>query len=252
MEAVGEHIRHDGITEAVEEIGTHGHEGHIDPGFIAEQVSVLFEREFLRAYGFMSFPREQSAGQCHEGGCESEDGTDDGVLVLRRTSCPFLDHGEGDERDEAHGVRADHTEGGELITLIGILGHDVQQRSVGHIDHGVHDHHQQVEAVCPYTFAGRTEFRREQQQRKDESEWDCAEDEPWAVRAPPGLRTVSNRAHERIGDHIEHTCDEHEHTGIGKRETEDVGKEHRERYGHNLPGDAAGSGITQRVAYFFF
>ena len=112
-------------------------------------------------------------------------------------------------------------------------------------------HHEQIEAIGPDTLARRPEVGREEQEREDESERNGAEDEPRPIGAPARLRTVRNRAHERVGDDIEHTGDEHQRRRIGERQAEHIREEEREGDGHNLPGDAAGSGITQSISDFF-
>ena len=96
---------------------------------------------------------EQTARHGHEHSEQAESCTDHSVLVLFRTADHLLDIREGDEGDESHGVRTDHTESGEPVFLVVIGGHHIQQRSVGHVDHGVTGHHEQVERVRPNLFA---------------------------------------------------------------------------------------------------
>ena len=250
-EAAGDHIRSDRITEAVKEIGAEGDECHVHPGFITEEVGKLLKAEFLGDDGFMSLFGEQTAGHGHEGCDESEGRAEDGILMLLRAADEALEVRYADEGDETHGIGADHTEGGELVPFVRVLCHDVEQRTIRHVDHGIAGHHEQVEAIGPDTLAGEPKFRREEQEGKDDTEGYRTEDEPWTVGAPAGLGSVGNRAHEWVRDDIKHAGDEHEYARVRESEPEDIRKEHREGDGHDLPGDAAGSGITQSISYFF-
>ena len=193
----------------------------------------------------------ESANHGHQHGYQAEDSSGYGVLVLLGTAYPGSQGTEREEGDEAHGIRAYHTESGELVFLVIIGGHHVKERTVGHIDHRVTCHHQQVERIGPDAFAYRTQFGGEEQERKDDAEGYRTEDEPRAIGAPAGLGTVRNGPHKGVGDDIEHTGDEHQRRCVRESQTEDVGEEHREGDGHNLPGDTAGSGITQSICDFF-
>ena len=199
----------------------------------------------------MTFLGQQSAGNGHQHRYQTEDSSGDGVLVLLRAAYPCPHRTKGEERDEAHRVRTYHTEGRELVLLVIIVGHHVEQRTVRHVDHRVAGHHEQVERVGPYTLAHIAHFGCIEQQRKDDAKGDRAEDQPRAIRTPARLRAVGDTTHERIGHYVKHTGNEHQCGRIGEGQPKHMGEKHRESDGHNFPGDAAGSSITQSICYFF-
>ena len=110
----------------------------------------------LGSDGFMAFFSQQAAGHSHQHREQTKTGAQDSVLMLLRASDPFLQVRERQQSDEAHRIRAHHTERGEAILLIIIGGHHIEQGAVRHIDHRVACHHQQIEGVRPNTLADRS------------------------------------------------------------------------------------------------
>ncbi len=70
------------------------------------------------------------------------------------------------------------------------------------------------------------------------------------IGAPAGLGAVGDGAHQRVGDYVEEAGHQHEGGSVGNGEAEDVGEKERKCDGHHFPGNAAGSGVTQRIPYF--
>lgn len=163
---------------------------------------------------------------------------------------------EGEERDEAHGISPYHPVRRELVLLIVIVGHNAQEGAVGYVDGGVDSHHEQIDAIGIDTLAGLSQVVRVEQQGEDKSERNGAEEDPRTVCTPARLRAVCQRAHERVGDHIEETRHEHQRGSIGKRETKDVGEEQRESDRHDLPryttSGGISHGITDLLRQFYF
>ena len=157
-----------------------------------------------------------------------------------------------EQSDESHGVGSHHAERRELVFLIVVVGHHAQQRAVGHVHCGVNSHHQQIERISIDALAHRTEVGRIEQQGEDKSQGDRTEDEPGPVGAPTRLSAVGQAAHQRVGDHIEHACHEHQCGRVGYGETKNISKKQRKCYRHDFPGDASCGCITQRISYLLF
>ena len=202
----------------------------------------------LSAHRFEALTCQQSATKGHERGEKSEEHTRHGILMLGRATNRLLQIREGKERDETHGVGTYHAVRRELVLLIVVIGHHAEERAVRHVDSGIGRHHEQIDTVSVDALARLSEVRRIEQQGKDQTERDGTKDDPRTVRTPTALRTVSQGAHKRVGDDIEETCHQHQRGGIGKREAKDIGEEQRKGYGHDLPRDATGGGITHGIA----
>ena len=229
VQTVVEHISGHGIAESVEEIGAHGHAGHIQPRLVVHEIDKLVEREFLGAHGFQTFLGEQTAGQSHGRSHNAKHRANHGILVRLGATHPFLKVGKGEQRGKAHGIGSDHAESRELVFLSVVGSHHSEQRSVRHVDHGVDRHHEQIEGVGVDAFARDAEVGSVEQQRKHKSEGHCTEYEPRPVCAPARLGAVGQGTHEGVGHYIKHACHQHEHSRIGKGKAEDVGEKQRER-----------------------
>ena len=144
--------------------------------------------------------------------------------MLLRTAYHALQIRKRQQGDKAHGISAYHTEAGELVFLVVIIRHHTQQRAVRHVYCRVHRHHQQIEAVCPDTLAYRSEVRRIEQEGEDQSEGNGTEYQPGAIRTPFALRTVCQRAHQRVSHHVKHSRYQHQRGRICKRQSKHICK----------------------------
>ena len=164
----------------------------------------------------------------------------------------FLQIGKRQQRDEAHGVGPHHAVGGELVLLVVVVGHHTEQRAVGNVDHGVADHHEDVEEIGIEPLAGKTKVGRIEQKGKDDAQRHRAKDDPGTVGAPTALRAVGYCSHDGIGDDIYQACHEHQHGRIIESQSENISKEQRKGYGHDFPCDASGCCVSQRIANLLF
>ena len=251
MQAVFQQVAGHCIAESVEEIRADADERQDDPRLVAEQVRERLEGELLRPDGLQALLRQEAAGQRAQRGQCTENHAQDSVLMRRGATHHLLQVREGKQGDKAHRIGTDHPVGRELVLLVVIGGHHAQQRAVGHVHGGIDGHHQQVQRVRVNPLAHGAEIGRIQQQGENNAQRNGAEDEPGTVGAPLGLRPVGERAHHRVGDHVEQAGDQHQGGGIGNRQAEDVRKEQGERNGHDFPGDATGGGVTQGISDFF-
>ena len=252
MQTVIEHIAGYGITETIEKVGAHGDGCHIKPSLVVNEVGELMERELLGTLRLEAFLGKETANQGHHGCRNTKDSTDNSILMSSRTAYHFLKIRKREQGDETHRISSHHAEGRELILLVIVLGHHTEQRTVRHIHHGINRHHQQIEGVGIDALAHRSKIRGIEQERENQSERNGTIDEPRAIGAEATLGTVGKGTHQRVGNHIKHTSHQHQYGSIGKRESEDIGKEERKGDRHHLPYDAARSGITQRISNFFF
>ena len=252
MQTVIEHIAGYSIAETIEEVGAHSDGCHIEPSLVVNEVGKLMERELLCTLRLETLLGKESANQGHHGCHNTKNSTDHGILMSGCSTYHFLKIWEREQGDETHRIGTHHTEGRELVFLVIILGHHTEQRTVRYIHHGINRHHQQIEGVSIDALAHRSEIRRVKQESENQSERNGSIDEPRAIGAETTLGTVGKGTHQRVGNHIKHTSHQHQYGGIGKRESEDIGKEERKGDRHHLPYDAAGSGITQRISNFFF
>ena len=68
MQTVFHQVTGHRVTETVEEVRADTDECQVNPRFVLEQVGKGLERELLCPNGLQALLREQSAGQCHNGG----------------------------------------------------------------------------------------------------------------------------------------------------------------------------------------
>ena len=230
MHAVLKQIACHSVAEAVEEIHADTDEREDDPRPVAEQVTEGLEGELLSTYRLQSLFGHESASQCSHRCQDSEKGTEHGILVLLCSSHQFLKVRDGEQGNEAHRIGTNHTEGGELVLLVVITGHHTEHRTVRHVDGSIYHHHHQIECICPDALAHRSKLRSVKQQGEDQTEGNCPEDEPGTIGAPAALGTVCQGSHDGVGDHIKHSCDEHQRRRIGNGQSEDVRKEQGKGY----------------------
>ena len=251
MQTVVEHITSYCIAETIEEVGTYGNGGHVEPSLVVYQVGKLVEGELLCSLRLQPLLGKKTASQGHHGCNDTQDGTDNGILMGSSTAHHLLKIWEREQCGESHRIGTHHTEGRELVFLVIILGHHTEQGTIRYIHHRIYRHHQKIEDIGIDTLAHRTEIRRIEQERENQSERNGSINQPGTIGTEATLCTVGKTTHQRVGHHIKHTSHQHQHGSIGKRESEDIGKKQRESDRHHLPNDTTGSGIAQSISNFF-
>ena len=143
----------------------------------------------------------------------------------RRSANHLLQIWERKQGNETHGVGTYHSERGELILLIVIFSHHAKQRTVRHIDCGIASHHEKVKRVGVDSLTDGTKVGRIEQQGENHAQGHGSEDKPWPIGAPATLGAVSQRTHQRVGNHIKHTRYEHQRSRVSHCQSEDIGEE---------------------------
>ena len=244
MQTVFYHISSHSITESVKEVGTYSNQSQNNPRLVLKQIAKLLEREFLSSYGLQSLLGHQSASQSSSGCDYSKEHAKHCVLMLLCSAYQSLQIRERQQSDESHCIGSHHTETRELVLLVVIVGHHAQQRSVRHVHSSIHSHHQQIQAVSPYALACKSEVGGVEQQSEHQSEGNGSEYQPRAIGSPLALCAIGQRSHQRVGNHVKHTRDEHQRCCIGKGKSKHICKEQREGYRHDFPCDTSSSCIA--------
>ena len=250
MQTVFQQIASHSVAESVKKVCTNTDQGQDNPGFILKQVTKLLKREFLGAYRLQTLLGQETAGQ-RTGSCQhTKESTQHRILVLLGTTHQSLQVRERQQGHKSHGIGPHHTETRELVLLVVVIRHHTQQRTIRHIHCGVQGHHQQIQAISPDALTCQSKVRCVQQQGKHQSEGDGAKYQPGAIGAPFALCTVGERAHQRVGHHIKHTCYQHQRCRISECQSKHICKKQREGNRHDFPCDTTSSRIAQGVTYF--
>ena len=250
MHTILKQVSGHGIAESVEEIGANANEREVYPRLVVDEVGEGFQGEFLGPDRFQPFFGKEAAGQGAQGGKSAQHYAQNGILMRRRSTHHLLQIREGEKGDEAHCISAHHTERRELVAFVAVFGHYTQEGTVRHIHGRIDHHHQQIQGIRINPAARRAQIGRIQEQGKDHAQRNGAEDEPGPISAPAGLGAVGYGAHQRVRDYIEEARQQHQGSGIGHGEAEDVGEEKGKSDGHHLPSDTAGGGVTQAISDF--
>ena len=250
VHAVLKQISRHGIAESVEEIGADAYERQVNPGLVVNQVHKRLHGELLCADGLQAFLGKEAAGQGSQGRHGTQHHAQDGILMGRRSANHLLQIREGEQGDKAHGIGAHHTERGELVSLVAVIGHNAQQGAVRDVDCRIGHHHQKVHGIGINPSSRRAQIRGVQQQGKDNAQRNGPEDEPGPIGSPAGFGAVCDGTHHRVGHYVEEAGQQHQGAGIGYGKTKDIREEKGKCDGHNLPGNTTCSGISQAIAYF--
>lgn len=224
---VVEIICHRGSAHRAEKVEREGCHDENPPRTVVQERLEVGSHRRLR-HGVQMFAREAEAQQKQHQAAHCHHHHSKEPAPRRMVAAEHI----GERLPEEHGkertlIGKEHTERREHRLLAAVGSHHAEHCTVGHVDAGVHRHHEQIGGVGPHELGGIAEVGGCEEQDAAHREERSHPEQIRAVFSPTGVGAVGNDAHHRVAHGIPDAGDEQDDSGIHKRQSEDVAVEER-------------------------